>query len=150
MTTLTRQRFRVLVDQDGTDVEHELTIIHGDQIRAERSARQRGAGSLKEAGLTHTSLWCWHAMVRLELTTLKYEEWIDTVLQLSPVKDAAGAPVSEPVDPTQRAELTGPPSSSPASSAASSDGSTPTSTTSSSPQPSSSSVLEQIEEVLSE
>lgn len=101
MAQLKRMQYRVLMD-DGTDegTEHVVTVIHGDQIRASATARSRKVPGLDAAPLDHASLWAWHAMTRLELTDLRYTEWVDKVLALQPLEDDDGTPQLVPVDPT--------------------------------------------------
>lgn len=100
MAQLKRSQYHVLVEQAGEDVEHTVTVIHGDQIRGEQQARARKLPPLNDAPIEHASLWVWCAMTRLQLTTLAYSEWVDTVIELETVKDAAGNPELVTADPT--------------------------------------------------
>lgn len=98
---LQRQQFRVLVDSDGADVEHLVTVLHGDQIRAEATARQRRIPeSANGGGMDRASLWVWHAMRRQNLTTLNYPEWTDTVYNIDTLTGADGEPETVDVAPT--------------------------------------------------
>lgn len=92
---LTRQTYNVLMlTPEGEEVEHAVTVIHGDQIRGEATARMRKLPPLAGAELEHASIWVWHAMTRQKLTDLRYPEWSDAVLEVERVQ----RPVE--VDPT--------------------------------------------------
>lgn len=102
--TLKREQWAVLiagdVDDPEADVEHVVTVIHGDQIRAQASARQLKFPSAEHAPWEHNSLFVYHAMRRLELTDVKYHDWCDTVLALDKVKGDDDQPALVTVDPT--------------------------------------------------
>jgi len=92
---LTRPKYAVLMDVDGTETEHIVAVTHGDQIRGEATARTRRLPSLNDAPYEHASIWVWHAMTRQGLTDLRYPEWTDAVLDVERLND------EQPVDPTE-------------------------------------------------
>lgn len=117
-------------------VEHEIYVLHGDQLRAELEAPRNGIPAMDQAPMHNITLWIWAALMRTHVIDQAFQEFRSRLLgfdEIKPGDPAGGGPT--PGDPTQPAPLAGSLSSSPASSATSAGGSTPTPIPGSSLQP---------------
>jgi hypothetical protein len=87
------------VEYDPSQPTVRVSISSGDMMRAELEAAKL---KLPERAPFHvTALWLWSALVRLGTEQRRAAEFIADPPEWQPVKDAAGEPSLEPVDPTQ-------------------------------------------------
>lgn len=103
---ITRSRYLVALNATETTeaAEHEVTVTHGDRMRAELEARKHGLPRLDEAPLNHTALWVWCGMVRAGQYAGDFRDFkLRDLDDLEPIRDAEGEPEVEPVDPTRPA-----------------------------------------------
>jgi len=112
---LTRKRYTV---ETPTGEQHDVTIVSGDTVRMEATARQRRIPPLKvdrdasEVAIEYTRdlIELHHALVRLGLTDAKFDVWMDedwAYERQHETDPETGEPRDPAVDPTQRAGLTG-------------------------------------------
>lgn len=126
---LTRPRYLIALNHDGTVSEHEIEVTPGDQFRAELEAGKHGIPALSVAPMQGTGVWVWAAAVRLGLTTADWRTFRDDTLHaFEAVRDINGDPAQVPVDPTTEEPSDSGSSSPTTTPASSSTGSTPTST----------------------
>lgn len=91
-------RPRYLVEYDPDQPPLEVVISSGDMMRAELEAVKMKLPP--RAPFHTTALWLWSALVRSGHEERKAAEFVADPPEWEPVKDAAGEPVLEPVDPT--------------------------------------------------
>src|SRR5690349_1667305 len=111
---LTRQHYTVSLNQpDGTRVEHQVDVGPGDQLKAEQTGVRRGLlpHGIAANALTFGSLCVYFALVRLELYTGKWEQFVDHDCYQFEAATNEDGETSERVDPTTSAAP--PPSGSP-------------------------------------
>lgn len=94
-------KFRVLLQEGDDQVEHEVTILHGDQLRAELEAPRHGLTDMGAAPMHFTTLWCWAALARTHVITDDFRAFKPKMLALEAVDD------DTEVDPTQTGAATG-------------------------------------------
>ena len=94
---VTRMRFRILLETEGAEHEHEVEVRNCDRLEAEVAGRSVGVmGPIDEAPMSYTTLWIWCAAKRLGLYDGKF---VDFKRDLITFEDSDDEPVS--VDPTQ-------------------------------------------------
>lgn len=90
----------LLVTLAGTDpaddsTVHEVTILNPDRLRAEQMAVKLRVPAMKDAPLTHMTLWAWAALKRTGHTAADAATFLnDLCLDVDKARDEA-------VDPTQ-------------------------------------------------
>lgn len=98
-------RYTVLyVDDNGDQHEESVTILHGDQLRAELLGPRLGLPAMKDAPMHYTSLWVYSALVRLKKYEGKPQAWKSACLGLEALDNDTGAAPGQPetaADPTQ-------------------------------------------------
>jgi hypothetical protein len=113
---------------DGVTV-HRVAITAGDRLRAEREAPRHRLPDAKKAPQTYTSLWLWCGLVREDVITVGYQEFVsDVLVEFDVVKGPDGKPAKEAVGPTTPAPSGSPSPSPPTSAADPTTGSTTSST----------------------
>ena len=120
---LTQHRY--LIALDNLDDVHEVAITPADQLRAETEGNRKGLVEPKRQGTLVTLLWLWAASRRTGIVGKdeKFEPFVERLAAWDAVKDEAGDPVVDEVDPTQEAESsTSASSSQPASPASTGSG----------------------------
>jgi hypothetical protein len=129
------QRYTVLVaDLDHPEdpdhaAEHTVTILHGDQLRAELEGPRNGIPAMDQAAMHGITLWIWAALMRTHVIDQPFMEFLPRMLGFEDPDAETPADQKGLPDPTQQAAGTGSPSSSPTTTATSDAGSTPTPTT---------------------
>lgn len=98
-------RFNVLLadspdTEEGSTTELEVTIRHGDQLRAELEAPKHGLNDMAVTPMHFTTLWIWAALLRTKVITDDFRTFKGRLLTLE------AADEGEPVDPTQQEEPT--------------------------------------------
>lgn len=132
--TIELTRFNLLLadlehpDDPAHATEHELTILHRDQLRAEIEAPRLQIGSYDTQPFHNMTLWCWAVMRRTGAVPAdgSFEQFRDRVLAIEPMDPDDGAidgQAPTQADPTRPAAESGSPSPSPATSATSTAGS---------------------------
>ena len=136
--TMTLPRYRVLVadpehpDDPEHGVEHEVTILHGDQLRGELEGPRNGLPAMDQAAMHGITLWIWAALMRTHAIDQPFQEFLPRMLGFEDAGDDTGAlpgEVATPADPTRPAAGSGSPSDSLSTSALSTGGSPGTSPT---------------------
>lgn len=95
-------RYEVWVTTEDTPdpVRHEVTVTHGDQLRAELEGPRHGLRKMQDAPLHYTTLWCWCALVRTGAYSGPFQQFKNDVAQLDPITDPAGDHATVTEDPT--------------------------------------------------
>jgi hypothetical protein len=96
-------KFNALIadtDEAQPPTEHEVTIMHGDQLRAELEAPKHGLNDMQAAPMHFTTLWIWAALLRTHVITDDFRTFKGRLLAIEAVDD------DEPVDPTQLEDAT--------------------------------------------
>lgn len=118
-------RYRVLIagpDHDPEDPnpdlasEHEVTILHGDQLRAELEAPRNALPGMDVAPMHGITLWIWAALMRSHIIDIPFQEFMPRMLGFEDIGEDGGALPGDPAtpaDPTQPAAASGSPSASP-------------------------------------
>lgn len=120
--TMTLPRYNVLVadpenpgDPDHAS-EHQVTILHGDQLRAELEGPRNAIPTMDVAPMHGITLWIWAALVRTHAIDQPFQEFRERLLAFEDATPDTGAQPGEapsPADPTQPAVVFGSPSGSP-------------------------------------
>lgn len=120
--SMTLPRYRVLVadpdhpaDPDHAS-EHEVTILHGDQLRAELEGPRNALPGMDVAPMHGITLWIWAALLRTHALDVPFQEFMQRMLgfeDLEPDSGALPGDPATPADPTRPAALSGSPSPSP-------------------------------------
>lgn len=90
----------VLLDQDGTDVELEVSTMLADQMRAELEVKKRGL-ELQQSPVHFLSAMAWCALARTGQITDKFEDFAGRCYQVSKNEE------DPDVDPSQPTASTG-------------------------------------------
>jgi hypothetical protein len=97
---LKQSRFIVFVNQpDGEVAEHDVTITHQDQLRAEQMGVQLKLPSIQEAPGTATTLWCWAALKRLGVLDSKPRDFLNVLCAGIQKPDGEDEEEVDPTDP---------------------------------------------------
>ncbi|GEP40613.1 hypothetical protein NPS01_42760 [Nocardioides psychrotolerans] len=129
--TMTLPRYTVLVadvehpgDPDHAS-EHQVTILHGDQLRAELEGPRNMIPGMDKAPMHGITLWLWAALMRTHAVDQPFQEFLPRLLAFEDATQTAAADVdglATPADPTQPPVGSGSPSVSPSTSVTSTDG----------------------------
>lgn len=77
--------------------EHEATILHGDQLRAELEGPRHALSDIRSAPMHHTTLWLWASLTRTHVIDTPFQEFKTQVLAFQPIKTPADeTPVEDP------------------------------------------------------
>lgn len=114
--------------------EHEVTILHGDQLRGELEGPRNMLPGMDVAPMHGVTLWCWAALLRTHvLVDVPFQEFLTRMLGFEDLDEDNGSMPGEPAtaaDPTQRVLAYASPSPSASTGTdPSTDGSTDTSPT---------------------
>jgi hypothetical protein len=67
--------------------EHEVAILHSDQLRAEVTGPRFGLNDMQAQSLQFTTLWTWAALTRMGVEVGEFPIYKGRVLALSVIKD---------------------------------------------------------------
>lgn len=104
-------RYRVLVadpehpEDAAHATEHDVTILHGDQLRAELEAPRNSLPGMDVAPMHGITLWIWAALVRSHVLDVPFQEFLPRMLGFKDLGEDNGAFPGEPAtaaDPTRR------------------------------------------------
>lgn len=83
--------------------EYDVRTTYADTVAYEAVARRHKWGSISENPLTAQGFVCWRALTRERLIDKPYEEWIDTVADITVPQDDDTDPLVGPTRPAPTA-----------------------------------------------
>lgn len=116
--TVKLPRYTVLIaaaaapDEIEEATEHEVTILHGDQLRAELEAPRQGIPAMDTAPMHGITLWIWAALMRTHVIDQPYQDFVPRLLGFEETEtgDTLPGDVAGPADPTLPVAPSGSPS----------------------------------------
>lgn len=99
MSNVKSRTLRVVMEEDGAEVEHVVELRLADQLRAELEGKAHGIQAVQNP-IHLQSLFAWACLVRLELFKGRFAAFRDACLEVSDVQETD-------VDPTQPAASEG-------------------------------------------
>ena len=102
---LTADRYRVLMTDD---TEHEVTVLHGDRLRAELEGPRQGLPPMQSAPMHYVTLWLWASLTRTKTIEEPFQGFAEKVVTFEEIEDIDQGDAPETAaDPTPAGRPTG-------------------------------------------